>query len=299
MKKLLSDFSNAMLTTVVITIFILPPSVSAENILEWNTFRLPGYYNGPEAGQKGLARKILDYYIRHLPEYKHQIREMPLIRSLQKMEKVTEGGYLVPGKTKLPPEQLKNVQASTIHLVMPPPGIAIRKTDLDTYFSGGRNVSLSSLLNGKKKIIMFWISGATVHPKVRETVEDYLRKNENHPNVHLLFHQRDSVLKMLKIGRIDYGFDHALSFQYACSGQKGCLDNITFIGVNEAREDVYTYTFAAKTKTGNDVLSKINMIHNSEEYKQFLRQLILQHYPPNIADIYIQKNMELVGKEMK
>lgn len=42
--------------------------------------------------------------------------------------------------------------------------------------------------------------------------------------------------------------DHAISFQFMCAKQKECPDNLTFIGVTEAQEDMYAYTFAANTK---------------------------------------------------
>lgn len=278
---------------------ITPTGASAKNTLSWNTFLLAGYYNGA-AGEKGIADKILDYYIQHLPEYQHDILEKPIVRLFQTMTEVTDGGYLGPGKTKLPPEQLENVLSSTIHLIMPPAGIAVRKKDLNTIFSGGSNVSVQHLLNqNDKTLVCCWIRGATVHPKIRGAVEEYIRHNESHPNVYFQSQIRENSLQMLMLGRVDYYPIHAIPFQYTCSKLKGCSDNLTFITVNETQDDVVTYTFAAKTKTGRQVISKINRIHNSEEYKKFLKELIQEYFPADLIDIYIKKNMEFVGKEMR
>lgn len=298
MKRFLSNIIQSIVCCMMLA--ITTSTVSAENNLAWKTFRLPGYYNGA-VEDKGIADKILDYYIKNLPEYKHNTKEMPIVRLFKEMSVTTEGAYLGPGKTKLPPDQLKKVLASTIHLVMPPPGLAIRKRDISTHFSGGKNLSLRHLLNNEKKVVFCWIRGATYHPKIREAVEDYVKKNPKHPkhpNVRLLSRIEENRFKMIDSGRIDYFPDHAIPFQYECAKQKVCLDNMVFASVNEARDDVYTYTFAARTKTGGEVIEKINKIHNSEEYKKFLRELIPLHYPPNLVDIYIEKNMELVGKEM-
>ncbi|MFC1523345.1 hypothetical protein ACFL6N_01005 [Thermodesulfobacteriota bacterium] len=213
---------------------------------------------------------------------------------------MTEGGYLGPGKTKLPPEQLKKVFSSTIHLIMPPAGIAIRKNELNTIFFGGKNVSVQYLLNQQEKnLVCCWIRGATVHPKIRGAVEDYVRNNEKHPNVYFQSQIKENSLQMLMMRRVDYYPIHAIPFQYTCSRLTGCSDKLTFITVNETLDEVITYTFAAKTKIGQEVINKINKIHKSEEYKKFIRELIQEHYPSDLVDKYIKKNMEFVGKEMR
>jgi len=288
---------------IILSIFSVTHNTSfAENLttrtINWRTFPLPAYYNGTDE-EKGIADKIVDYYIRNLPEYKHNRLTMPIVRTFREMVNATKGGYLCPGKTKLSLELQEQVLTSTIHLVMPPAGIVVRNTDIGKYFSDGKKVSIIHLLNSEERLVMCWIRGVTYHPNIRGAVEDYLRKNEKHPQVYILSQSKYNLYAMLLYNRIDYFADHGIPYQYTCNNYKKYLDNTFFLLVNEAQEDVYTYTFAANTHTGKEIIPKIDIIHNSGEYKAFLRTVIIKHYPPNLVDIYIKKNMAFVGKAMK
>ncbi len=297
--KILLSRRAFVLTNVLAFILLLAPPTSAQETLSWKTFQLAGYYN--ESGQKkGIADKILAYYITKLPEYAHEVNIVPIVRLFDTMTNTTEGGYLGPGKTLLPPEQLKKVLTSTVHLVMPPPGIVIRKADLGTRFSGGNSLSLQTLLKSEQKLTFCWIRGATYHPNIRKIVEAFVGKHgEKHPNLYFFSKIREGLLRMLILKRIDYFPNHALPFQYEGSQRPEYSDEVMFLQVSEAPDDVITYTFAANTPTGRGVIKKVNTIHASDEYKTFLKKLIPQYFPPNLINTYIRKNMELVGTEMK
>jgi len=288
-----------VLINVLAVILLLAPHTSAQETLSWKTFQLAGYYN-ESSQEKGIADKILKYYITKFPEYAHDIEVVPIARLFNTMANTTEGGYLGPGKTRLPPEQMKKVLTSTVHFVMPPPGIVIRKVDLDIRFSGGQNLSLQTLLKSEQKLTFCWIRGATYHPNIRKTVEEFVAKHgENHPNLYFFSNIREGLLQMLILNRIDYFPNHALPFQYEGNHRPEYSNKVMFLQVNEAPDDVITYTFAANTPTGREVIKKVNAIHASDEYKTLLKKLIPQYFPSNLIDTYIRKNMELVGTNMK
>ncbi|MFC1523840.1 hypothetical protein ACFL6N_03525 [Thermodesulfobacteriota bacterium] len=283
---------------IMMLVLLIPQHATAQTKLLWNTFLLPGYYN-EDGLPKGIADKILDYYISQLPTYDHEILEAPIVRIYSTMVETTEGGYLGPGKTKLPPHQLDRILTSSVHLVMPPAGIVIRKKDAATFFQGGTAVSVRSLLTGSRPLVFCWISGATYHPAIRQAVEEYVAAHPKHPNVHFWSNIRKEIYDMLLQERIDYFPNHAVSFQYECAKRQDCQEQLMFVPVTEAREDVLTYTFAAKTSVGREVVAKINAVHRSEEYKTLLKKLILQYYPPDLVGSYVEKNMKIVGTEMR
>ena len=277
---------------------VIGSTAIAQPVLSWKKFRLAGYYNETNQ-EKGIADKILDFYMTHLPEYAHDVQEVPIVRIFSTMTEITEGGYLGPGKTKLAPQQLEQVLQSTVHLVMPPAGIVIRKEDAATVFNNGKEVSVRSLLNRSKHLVFCWISGATYHPDIRQAVEEYVKVHRDHPNVYYWSNIRKEIFDMLLQKRIDYFPNHAISFQYECSQRADCREKLMFIPVVEAQDDVLTYTFAAKTPVGQKVIATINELHQSKQYKAMLRELIAKHYPANMVDFYIDKNMELVGTAMQ
>ncbi len=472
-------------------------AASNKENLQWKTYKFRGFYNeySKFEGTMGIADKILAHYMKEMSGYEHTTSELPNINVFKVMEMVDEGGFIAPGKTKPPIDQMNNVLESTIQLVMPSPGVVVRKSDLGNYFSEEEDVSIYTLLNGEEQIVLGWFEGATFHPYMRYAVEDYLKRHEDdHPNLNLITERNMARIQLLLDGDIDYFPEHAIPYQYSVTDvieeladkaekaktaaenaakatdvdpdtdlgvdsgldqeeeldellsldedayvdleldeidsldkdiaveedsivslnedivkeedsivslsegvieekdalvssgedivkeedsivslsedvveEKDALvspgedvvkeedsivalsenlveekdaivslsedvakeedalvaldenadievdvdedaeveeeeffdysDSIAYLRVKESKDDIYIYTYAADTEIGRRVIKHINQIHQSKEYKEFLKDLIKEHYPENLVDEYIEINMEKVGTE--
>jgi len=277
----------------------MPLQSHAAAEVSWKTYQLQGYFNSEETG-KGIGDTLLDYIIDQLPEYEHNVGRMPIARTNATMGTIHQKAFLTPVKTKLPPERLSLVHSSTIQLVIPPPGIVVRKEDLNTLFSGGKDVSIRTLLNGKDRIIFCWHRGATYHPAIRRAAEDYMKQPRT-PNIYVLSNFQH-VYEMLNERRIDAFISHSHPFYVIYDQLKAKMDltEMVFIPVTEsAGESIPCYTFASGNLLGKELIAKVDAIHQSDDYKSFIKKLIREHYRPEQVDEYIEKNMQLIGTPLQ
>lgn len=284
---------------LMLLVFCCSSMADAGDKVVWNKFRLPGYFSD-EGMQPGVADLFLQHIIDALPEYEHSVKTVPIIRTLTYMEMGGDDSLLLPGKTKLPQEMLEKVYSSTVQVVVPPPGIVVRKDDLDITFGGGKNVSLRGLLFGEIPIRFCWRRGSTYHPNILKAVEDYTVRRDK-PNLHVLTNFKN-VYSLLDSGRIDAFISHVSPFQaeYPLLKKELGLQDMVFIPLTESAEDpTICYTFASKNKVGEELITKIDAIHRSESYHELMREVIRSHFLPEHVDEYIDINMRLIGTPLQ
>ena len=272
-----------LLILSVTLVYRVPQTKSGElPIIEWKVFYIQAIYNKPGTGE-GFADELFRFYREHLPEYTHQAEGMPIKRIFHDMANTHTGIYCCPGKTPVSPELKGKVIPSNSSLELAPPGIVVRKRDVATLFSGGKNVSVADLVENKG-LRTSWVRGATYHPEIRKVIE----RNEELTNVTMQATVIGEFQEMLLRGNIDFYVSHALDFTWHSNNNLIVRDELTFLQVAEAAGTVSTLAFCNNTPEGHEVISKINAMLLTDEFKIFRNDIINRYYPPSLVDHFLE-----------
>ncbi|WP_163338901.1 hypothetical protein [Desulfopila sp. IMCC35008] len=251
-------------------------------VIEWKVFYIQAIYNKPGTGE-GFADELFRFYQEHLPEYSHQAEGMPIKRIFHDMANTHSGIYCCPGKTPVSPELKGKVIPSNSSLELAPPGIVVRQRDIATLFSRGENVSVADLIENKG-LRTSWVRGATYHPEIRNVIE----RNEERPNVTMQATVIGEFQEMLLRGNIDFYVSHALDFTWHSNNNPKVRDELAFLQVAEAPGTVSTLAFCNNTPEGREVISKINDLLLTDEYRIFRDDLIKRYYPASLVGHFLE-----------
>jgi uncharacterized protein (TIGR02285 family) len=281
----------ALLVLLSALAFKVPQGICGEKpVIDWKIFYIQAIYNKPGTGE-GYADELFRFYREHLPEYTHQAEGMPIKRIFHDMANTQTGMYCCPGKTPLSPELMGKVIPSNSALELAPPGIVVRKSDVAAVFSGGTNVSVADLVENKG-LRTSWVRGATYHPEIRKVIE----RNEERPNVTMQATVIGEFQEMLLRGNIDFYVSHALDFTWHSNNNPKFRDELTFLQVTEATGTVSTLAFCNNTPEGREVISKINDMLLTDEFKLIRDDLIRRYYPGNLVDYYLELHTKPLPK---
>lgn len=281
----------AVIVVLFTIVLQVPKAICGENpVIAWKVFYIQAIYNKPGTGE-GYADELFRFYREHLPEYTHQSEGMPIKRIFHDMANTQAGMYCCPGKTPLSPELMGKVIPSNSALELAPPGIVVRKSDIDALFSGGEGVSVADLVENKG-LRTSWVRGATYHPEIRKVIE----RNEERQNVTMQATVIGEFQEMLLRGNIDFYVSHALDFTWHSNNNSKVRDELTFLQVTEAVGTVSTLAFCNNTPEGREVISKINDMLLTDEFKIFRDDLIKRYYPVSLIDHYLQLHTKPLQK---
>ena len=270
--------------------------VSQEKVT-WNTFNMQGVYASPSQSA-GFLDKQLEFVIDQHYDYQHTIQEMPLVRIFKNMENISEGIFACFGKTELPEPQASKVLQSVACIIWPPPGIVIRKRDAELLLSpegklfNGRTVEK----NGKEKIRLGWVRGATIHPIIRDMAHDHIKNGGR--SIHLFSNIAVNISKMLLEERIDCFPTHAVQFRGMQEQDELGKDKLVYFPIKEVYNFLPAYVFAAKTPSGFNFIERMNHTLQSDEFKELTYNLITERFPENMIDEYLVKNREMINKPL-
>jgi len=237
----------------------------------WAWFRYPPMFiMENEKDPTGFGFDIMDLAISAMPEFKHDIKKMPIKRFVEQM-KAGKDCICAYGMIKTPDREKWAFFSQPCRIIIPRM-IVVRKDDL-TKFGGGSAVSIAKLIKNKKLTLL--LKKGT---RYGERIDTILNENPEAENITYLYTDElgRQALKMLMNRRGDYCL--SLSSTLYEAEKLGYADKIALIPIED--ETYLTGRVAcSKTEKGKEVVEKVNRMLHKEITSGKIYQILSSQVP--------------------
>jgi uncharacterized protein (TIGR02285 family) len=259
--------------------------------LTWQTFDAPPLTitNGT-AKDSGIVDGIRNLLINKMPDYQHQLQELPYKRFLiyAKQGRNICTGYLFKSK-----EREKYMVFSKPAVVFPGVEVLMRKETMENLKFGG-SVSLDALF-AKYHLRLETNNVRFYSEKINPIIERYEQKS-------LVGRHTGSttyVFRLLAAKRADFMIDFPNRVPYWVHELKLNPDDYVSVPIKEDTRTILSYVACPKTQWGQKVIARVNDILDEEMKKESYLNLLLRWAPlqhmTKITELY---NTKLLGKKV-
>jgi len=257
-----------ILILAILSVFILSNNVSAKEKITWQVVNWPPFQilKGSEKG-KGLYDALLNLYIKNLPQYEHETKEMNWARFWTDVQKGEQVCNIFAIKTDA---RLKIARFSQPTWFGLPQRIIMNKNTIKKMGSPVE-ISLNEMIKNKK------------YKGVIESKRSYgvnldkiLRNNNKNSNVEKISAGPESIIQMVLSGRADYTIEYPIVASYLAN-QVGAKykAKIGSVGIKETPKFIVAWVACPKSKWGDIVTGDINKVLNrvklTPEYLEIMK----------------------------
>ncbi len=242
-----------MKTIILMLIMILANynTVPAKEKIVWPYFCFkPVYICSNNQLVDGSGFHILNLLWQQMPEYDHELAQMPIKRILEYAQNSENQLFYGLYKT---PEREKYLHFSIPCRISTPIYLVIRKPDISK-FGNGEVVFLKQLLENKKLTFLHLQSIS-----FRKEIDELIEKHKDDTNVLTEYSTVDMVRKSLKLllsHRVDYML--SLDGTQKVAKEMGTADEIAFLSISEQDKYEIGYIVAPKNKWGKAMINSVN-----------------------------------------
>ncbi len=266
-----------VLNALILTI-ILANNVYAKDKIVWPYICFKPVYiceNNQLIGGSGFH--ILNLLWQQMPEYDHELVQMPVKRIL---ESTKEGGHqLFYGMYKTP-EREEYLQFSIPCRISTPTFLVIRRADLSK-FGDGEPLSLQQILEDEKLTFLYLQSVS-----FGKGIDELLTQYKNADNVLTEYDTTDMLSKSLKLlltKRVDCML--SLDGTRYDARKLGIADQIAYLPITDQNHYDIGYIIAPKNDWGNAMINRVDTILR----KEIPKEKFFQYFAPLVDEAMIPK----------
>jgi uncharacterized protein (TIGR02285 family) len=233
----------------------------------------PGYITeGPQAGQ-GQGDRVLAWFRRELPEYRHQVRTESMARAMSLLGS-TLGDYCIAGFPRFDYIADHTVAASAIAVVPPLRLITLQDTLSRLPLDGGR-LSLADLLARED------LNVAILEGRHYLDLAPLLGDRQAGTNVLVVSPGRmvGSLFGLLFSGRVDYLIDHSFMLPYVRSLEPDRGMALASVALVEAREEVVLHPQCRDNRLGREVVERLESIIKAPDFRAMMVESFVDLFP--------------------
>ncbi|MBX2829789.1 MAG: hypothetical protein KTR23_01215 [Rhodospirillales bacterium] len=228
-------------------------SFAQDNIVHWFHDGRPPAYIVSENGLEGFAGYSLNWFIKHLPQYIHQVDIKPLSRALKAFE--TGESLCLPAMIKTP-ERESHVVFSQLIAFNLPISVVVRVDKIDLFrhlTDRDGHIDFQKLLretrlHGARKI------GRSYSPAIDAMLDDMPDNNSISSSAN-----DTNLLHLLEVDRLDWALFYPAEITHQAKG-KGIVSEYLSIPIRNASQPLEIYVGCTKNEAGYQIISAVNML---------------------------------------